>query len=174
MKLSGKDILILGALLVGIKACGGNDDSTKQVNSARVIQTSQEPFIPSPEPASAATSTLYVGPSALNVRDSPDGKITSKVTHGTPVTVYVEQDGWGRISDSTQAAKWVAISYLCKTPDCTDIPKWKTPIASQQPTTPKPRPSSRAYSCPCSSSSNCYGPRGGRYCITSGGNKRYR
>lgn len=28
--------------------------------------------------------------------------------------------------------------------------------------------------CPCSRSLNCVGPRGGRYCITSGGNKRYR
>ena len=28
-------------------------------------------------------------------------------------------------------------------------------------------------SCPCSGRSICIGPRGGRYCITSGGNKRY-
>lgn len=28
-------------------------------------------------------------------------------------------------------------------------------------------------SCPCSGSRICIGPRGGRYCITSGGNKRY-
>ena len=28
-------------------------------------------------------------------------------------------------------------------------------------------------SCPCSGSRVCIGPRGGRYCITSGGNKRY-
>lgn len=28
-------------------------------------------------------------------------------------------------------------------------------------------------SCPCSGRSICVGPRGGRYCITSGGNKRY-
>ena len=27
--------------------------------------------------------------------------------------------------------------------------------------------------CPCSGSKLCTGPRGGRYCITSGGNKRY-
>lgn len=27
--------------------------------------------------------------------------------------------------------------------------------------------------CPCSGSNVCIGPRGGRYCITSGGNKRY-
>lgn len=28
-------------------------------------------------------------------------------------------------------------------------------------------------SCPCSGSKICVGPRGGTYCITSGGNKRY-
>lgn len=28
-------------------------------------------------------------------------------------------------------------------------------------------------SCPCSGGNVCIGPRGGRYCITSGGNKRY-
>jgi len=27
--------------------------------------------------------------------------------------------------------------------------------------------------CPCSGSKLCTGPRGGRYCITSSGNKRY-
>ncbi|MBY8823445.1 SH3 domain-containing protein [Sphingomonas colocasiae] len=35
---------------------------------------------------------------------------------------------------------------------------------------------SRGYDgggCPCSGSRVCIGPRGGRYCITSGGNKRY-
>ena len=29
-------------------------------------------------------------------------------------------------------------------------------------------------SCPCSGSNDCVGPRGGTYCYTSGGNKRYR
>ena len=28
--------------------------------------------------------------------------------------------------------------------------------------------------CPCSGSNNCYGYRGGQFCITSGGKKRYR
>jgi hypothetical protein len=27
--------------------------------------------------------------------------------------------------------------------------------------------------CPCNGGKVCVGPRGGRYCITSGGNKRY-
>lgn len=37
----------------------------------------------------------------------------------------------------------------------------------------RPRSSFGGGSCPCSGSNVCIGPRGGRYCITSGGNKRY-
>lgn len=35
------------------------------------------------------------------------------------------------------------------------------------------RGESSTGSCPCNGSNVCVGPRGGRYCITSGGNKRY-
>ena len=38
---------------------------------------------------------------------------------------------------------------------------------------PKQRRETDSGSCPCSSSKICVGPRGGTYCITSGGNKRY-
>lgn len=34
-------------------------------------------------------------------------------------------------------------------------------------------PPPSAGGCPCGSGRVCVGPRGGRYCITSGGNKRY-
>ena len=34
--------------------------------------------------------------------------------------------------------------------------------------------SNTSSECPCSGTSDCVGPRGGTYCITSGGNKRYR
>lgn len=38
----------------------------------------------------------------------------------------------------------------------------------------KPAKASRyGGACPCSGPNICVGPRGGRYCITSGGNKRY-
>lgn len=37
---------------------------------------------------------------------------------------------------------------------------------------PAPKPSD-SLGCLCSSGQVCTGPRGGRYCITSGGNKRY-
>ncbi|GEM_PF-1996620 len=37
-----------------------------------------------------------------------------------------------------------------------------------------PQTSSSGGECPCSSSNNCIGPRGGVYCINSKGNKQYR
>ena len=61
------------------------------------------------------------------------------------------------------------------------IAKPRPSIQGRQSAWKKPRRSSRRSSsynfggsaCPCSGSSICIGPRGGRYCITSGGNKRY-
>ncbi len=34
--------------------------------------------------------------------------------------------------------------------------------------------SNSSSECPCSGSNNCVGPRGGTYCITPSGNKKYR
>lgn len=61
------------------------------------------------------------------------------------------------------------------------IAKPRASIQGRQSAWKKPRRSSRRSSgynfggsaCPCSGSNICIGPRGGRYCITSGGNKRY-
>ena len=50
------------------------------------------------------------------------------------------------------------------------------PPARKRSKSRKKRRSSDTYSgggCPCSGRQVCIGPRGGRYCITSGGNKRY-
>lgn len=44
------------------------------------------------------------------------------------------------------------------------------PSIGKKPTSPSDATSS---SCSCGSGSVCTGPRGGRYCVTSGGNKRY-
>jgi|688.fasta_scaffold613829_2 hypothetical protein len=37
----------------------------------------------------------------------------------------------------------------------------------------KAKPATSAQSCPCSGTKYCVGPRGGHYCITSSGTKRY-
>lgn len=52
----------------------------------------------------------------------------------------------------------------------------KTTYKKRSSTKRKKKRSSGGYSsgnCPCSGYNVCIGPRGGRYCITSGGNKRY-
>lgn len=41
------------------------------------------------------------------------------------------------------------------------------------PTSSRSSISNTSSGCPCGSGHVCIGPRGGRYCITSGGNKRY-
>lgn len=50
----------------------------------------------------------------------------------------------------------------------------RSPIKNKPKTQSKPKPKIYDETCSCSSSTNCVGPRGGTYCITSGGNKRYR
>lgn len=54
--------------------------------------------------------------------------------------------------------------------------KKKRSSSTRRSTGSKSGGASRFYNggeCPCSGSNICIGPRGGRYCITSGGNKRY-
>ena len=51
------------------------------------------------------------------------------------------------------------------------IPPKATPKSSTQ--TPSSSASPKTVSCPCSGPKLCVGPRGGHYCMTSGGKKRY-
>lgn len=99
-------------------------------------------------------------------------------------TTVCHCDLWGQQSPAedrkgpggpTVCPHLISSAYLCKWRDCSDIPKWKPAPAAPPAAVRRAAPAaSSPYGCPCSSSNNCYGPRGGRYCITSGGNKRYR
>lgn len=141
------------------------------------IAQSQEPPSNSQMGLYATPKIRYVGPSTLNVRNQPkSGVIIEKLKRGKKVEVYDEVNGWSLISSSQQ--KWVSSEHLCTTANCVDNTRWIYTAPTQQnkskTTTRRASRSSYIGGCPCSSSSNCYGPRGGRYCITSGGNKRYR
>lgn len=128
-------------------------------------------------PSSTQPPTRYVQPKSLNVRRLPNGAITGSVKRGDAVTVHFQSGDWSRISPDGQPQRWVSSAYLCERRDCSDFQKpMPTPASARVKPAParKAVPASPSYGCPCSSSSNCYGPRGGRYCITSGGNKRYR
>lgn len=127
------------------------------------------PVIPPPTPAPPIDQ--YVSADKLNIRDQPSGKIISNLERGAKVQVYEKRNDWVRISIDGQPAKWLSSKSLCSGSNCY--------VASQpKPARPAPQPARRpapeyGSSCPCSSGSVCIGPRGGRYCITSGGNKRY-
>lgn len=126
----------------------------------------------------AATKRRYIGPKSLNVRSSPNGKVIGSLSHGALVTIYSEKNNWSRISAENSTERWVSSEHLCTSSNCADKSKRLNvpPVPKPKSSTTTRRASSSSYTggCPCSSGSNCYGPRGGRYCITSGGNKRYR
>ncbi|MBH2886588.1 SH3 domain-containing protein [Serratia marcescens] len=118
----------------------------------------------------------FVNTDKLNVRASPNGKVIGSVNRGERITVYQEKANWIRISQKKQKPRWVSAKSLCDYAECYIKPTIKNSVkAPTKPTPPvrKAPQNSSIGSCPCSSGNICIGPRGGRYCITSGGNKRY-
>ena len=131
---------------------------------------------------SATAETRYVGVSTLNVRDQPSGAIVAKLERGAAVEVVESNNGWSKISMTGADQRWVASNLLCDHLGCTIAPLVVTRQASQNrsnrtfSSSPRTQLTGGGYSaeCPCSGSNNCIGRRGGRFCITSSGNKRYR
>lgn len=106
--------------------------------------------------------TVYVTANSLNARAEPStsSRVLARLPYSSPVRILDRSGNWIKVR-APAGDVWISSDY-----------------ASQ--TRPKPRPRytpspSRGYSgtCPCSGPNVCIGPRGGRFCITSGGNKRY-
>lgn len=138
--------------------------------SAPSTLASISPTSSSAPPATTATEQ-FVSADNLNVRDQPSGKVISKLKRGEKVQVFETRNEWARISLDGQSQRWLSSKSLCSGSGCYVVSKPK-PVT--QPVHPAHQ-QTPAYgsSCPCSSGNVCIGPRGGRYCITSGGNKRY-
>ena len=124
----------------------------------------------------------YVNADTLKVRSSPKGNALDTLKRGTSVNVYEQRDTWSRISAAKEQERWVGSAYLCEVAGCyikKDLLQSAPAVkqrAAERHTAPVKQPvrsPSYSSSCSCSSGNVCIGPRGGRYCITSGGNKRY-
>ncbi|WP_411340307.1 SH3 domain-containing protein [Sphingopyxis sp. J-6] len=140
----------------------------------------------------------YVASDVLNCRaePKPDSIVITKLAGGTPVTVKLTEQDWSLV-DAGGTFCWVNFRFLSATP-VRPAPRSTKPAAKPRggvtirpvitgPITrparpdaakPRARPSRQPLlqnrgACPCSGPNVCIGPRGGRYCITSGGNKRY-
>lgn len=161
---AGGGIFVVMGVIWLMSKCGGggSSTSTEPMPIAEPAQVST-PFV-------EATETLYVNTAGLNQRSRPSGPVISKLSRGESVSVYERSGTWVRVSVDGAAPLWVSSSHLCSGVACATAP-----AAHIRPTT-QSRRSKLKYvddTCPCSGSRVCIGPRGGRFCITSGGNKRY-
>ncbi|MBN6776640.1 SH3 domain-containing protein [Pseudomonas granadensis] len=162
-------LLILFAVLWVI---GKKDAPPTQVQPA--AQSTPDKLISVPATSTSPTAPpadQYVSTDKLNIRDQPGGKVISRLQRGDKVQVFEKRNEWVRISIDGQPARWLSSKSLCSGSDCYVAPVPKPARATPQPV----RSPATEYgsSCSCSSGSVCIGPRGGRYCITSGGKKRY-
>lgn len=125
-------------------------------------------------PAAAAplTSTMYVTASSLNCRAAPEAKadVIFKLPRNSAVAAEETTGEWTKVY-RTEGQCWGASRYLSNSMAVQPV----AAFVASRPERAYRSSSRRSYnvSCPCSGGSVCIGPRGGRYCITSGGNKRY-
>lgn len=121
-------------------------------------------------------ATAYVAnPRASNTRAS-----SLQIVIGRRYTLVERKDGWLRLQ-SGQDSGWARAGAFgdCKSapyPAARSAKQTAKPDSSSHAAPAKPKAARSADSgsgCPCGGGKVCVGPRGGRYCITSGGGKRY-
>jgi len=140
---------------------------------------------PSPAVAVAASTPAIVTAHSLTCREAANrgGSKIASYSHGARVIVASRVGDWAEV-DRGDVKCWVLSSYLSDE-DAAATPgvQGLTSAAAAVPTRShaahrlsRKHHHSSGYGggeCPCSGGNVCIGPRGGRYCITSGGNKRY-
>lgn len=173
-------LVIVGFIILAVATCSGN---------------------PASGPEEASARTLFVAADRLNCRMVPaaGGTIVTRLDAATSVKVAEDAGEWSKV-EAAGAECWVASRFLSAGPPATPpaqafVPASEARSSAAHKTTSRSstHSSSRSSSsfrtkssrrsrssgdysgstCPCSGSHVCIGPRGGRYCITSGGNKRY-
>lgn len=136
-----------------------------------------------------------------NCRAAPraTSPVLGTLRRGEEFAVISASDGWSYVDPLSLPACWVRSDLIARdvsgwtsssiggrdlSGDTISRRSAPAKLMGKSSATPKARPSSSRTrsrsnglqgggSCPCGGGSVCVGPRGGRYCITSGGNKRY-
>ena len=122
--------------------------------------------------------TVYVQPRNLNARARPSSgaKVVGSLRHGQALRVVETDGGWIKVAQGA-ALVWIASSHVSSSRSVVARAGQSLIAPNASYAKPQRTPRSRfdygGDSCPCSGSHICTGSRGGRYCITSGGNKRY-
>lgn len=160
-------IIALGAIV------GGDDDpNSTSAKTDENVKIQNEKIL----------AQKYVNSDVLNIRDKPNGKIIGKLNRGESVDIYENRTHWVNISSTTSNPKWVSTKLLCEPVGCAVKQVNKTPVkpthyqtlSSNGNSTRKNETKTHYKSdCSCAVVDYCVGPRGGHYCFTSGGNKKY-
>lgn len=104
----------------------------------------------------------------------PAKKSPLRIQKGKSYDVGPAKDGWATVTSGGQevwARPWLFASSC--NPATGGSAKVGSPKGQSSAAPRKNLSSSPSSGCPCGGGNVCVGPRGGRYCITSGGNKRY-
>ncbi|MFH4269058.1 SH3 domain-containing protein, partial [Acinetobacter baumannii] len=149
----------------------GNDNSPKQTSDSENAQSAVEEVIES----------KYINTNSLNIREKPNGHVVGKLGRGEKVDIYETKGNWARISLNSSSPQWLSTKLLCETDGCFKQKSRSTTSNNYQALKSHPHHSERKQKktyydsdCSCAVVDYCVGPRGGHYCITSGGNKRYK
>ncbi|MDC4824371.1 SH3 domain-containing protein [Acinetobacter baumannii] len=165
----------LGWGAAGLVALGifgsGNDNSPKQTSDSENAHSAVEEVIES----------KYINTNSLNIRDKPNGHVVGKLGRGEKVDIYETKGNWARISLNSSSPQWLSTKLLCETDGCFKQKTRSITSNNYQALKSHPHHSERKQKktyydsdCSCAVVDYCVGPRGGHYCITSGGNKRYK
>ncbi|MGE9787150.1 SH3 domain-containing protein [Acinetobacter baumannii] len=165
----------LGWGAAGLVALGifgsGNDNSPKQTLDSENAQSTVQEVIES----------KYINTNSLNIRDKPNGHVVGKLGRGEKVDIYETKGNWARISLNSSSPQWLSTKLLCEMDGCFKQKSRSTTSNNYQALKSHPHHSERKQKktyydsdCSCAVVDYCVGPRGGHYCITSGGNKRYK
>ena len=117
-----------------------------------------------PPDAQPGAAPRFVVARLLNCRSAPStaAPVVRQFGAGDKVVVGEETAGWARVIGGPSC--WVTRRFLSARPPATETAAGSSaaPVAADAPP------------CPCSGPKLCTGPRGGRYCLTATGQKRYR
>ena len=165
---------ILGFLLI-VRRCISPNESTSPPQPIAALPATVAPAFGRIDSANSA-DTVYISTASLNGRAKPatSSTVVHKLRRGDSVRVVERKNGWLKVIQGA-ATFWIIAKHVSSTP--TKAQHTPAPIARWVSSSKKSskRHSSRSSDggCSCSSGGVCVGPRGGRYCYTSSGNKRY-
>lgn len=145
-------------------------------------KTSTPPTSTTATQSAGQAMAIYVNVSRANCRAvaDPSGTVVARLARGTDLTSGEQIGGWTRVETNGRSC-WVSSALLSSraastdnpAPNSLNLPKLRSSTGAPS-FTPRHHGSPPSASvCPCSGNDVCIGPRGGRYCITRGGDKRY-